>query len=125
MSESRLTLDVHDEWRTDSEADVRLGTDLRVDVAVDRGAMAWVGLILFLIGALLLLAGAAVFVLGYPDRWYAVNGYSLAESRSYIRAVLSLFGASFVGIFLGGSLYFYGRSIRGTGRVDGITLEAQ
>lgn len=124
MSESRLTLDVHEEWETDEEADVALGTHLDVDVSVDRGAMAWTGFVLLLLGAVLILVAGIIFVLGYPSRWYAINDYTLAESRSYIRLVLTLFGLSFVNIFLGSSLYLYGRSVTGTGRVDGIRMEA-
>lgn len=120
---TNLTVDLHEEWEAEDEHSYEFEERLDLDVEAERTRTAWFGLVVLALGALWLLIACIVFLIGYPDAWYALDR-SLDASRRHIRLVMSLFGAGTVALFLGASLYFFGRRIRGEATVDAIRLEA-
>jgi len=118
---NRVTLDVHDEWQTDAEKDLSVRSDLAVNVDTERTPIAWIGLVTMLVGSVLFTVGGFLFAAAYPDAWYALDR-AVAASQGRIRLIMTMMGLGTVGVFLGTSMYFFGRSMRGRGQVDRIRM---
>lgn len=122
MSESRLRLEVREDWDT-AEEDVHVGLDVAMDVQTHLTGLAWAGIISLALGAILVTIAAVKFILGYPDDWYAL-GSDLAESRNHIRFVVIAAAIGATAMLFGASSYFVGRRTTGTGQSPRLRLEA-
>jgi hypothetical protein len=124
MSESRLTLELHEEWETDREHEVELASNIDLDASTELTGLAWVGIIALVSGVAMMLVSGLLFIIGYPDKWYAQAGYTFAQSASHVRMVVTLFGMGMVGLFLGSSFFFFGRRSTGQGVSPRMLMEA-
>ncbi len=95
--------------------------DLQVSATVIRTPAAVAGLIFLTVGLLAVLGATLLFVLGYPDAWYALDR-SIEESQEFIRMLMGTWSVGLIFMLLGASLYFYGRRITSTGEVTGVRI---
>lgn len=102
----------------------RINLNAAIDVAVKSRltGLGIVGVIALAAGVFALLAGALVFMDAYPEKWYAQT-VPWAESRAIIELVVLLFGGGIVALFLGTSMFFYGRTVLGSGELDQFQMQ--
>ncbi|MHB8634471.1 MAG: hypothetical protein ACYDBQ_11005 [Thermoplasmatota archaeon] len=101
-----------------------LNAEIKVAVDSHLTGLGMAGLIGIFAGILALVAGLLTFILSYPERWYAVIGTADYDtSRNLIKTVVGLTGAGVVLLFVGTSMFFYGRTVLGSGHLDRFTME--
>lgn len=119
MSENRIKVKVANDLQpVRREERMDLNAEIKVDVDSHLKGLAVAGLGLIALGTLLVLAGAIMFTMGYPDKFKALNGITFEQSTSFIQTIVLLLAAGIISLFVGTSSFFYGRTVLGSGHVD-------
>ena len=102
----------------------KIDMDAEIKVAVDSHltGLGVAGLVALGLGLLGLLVGALMFAFGYPQRMRTPD-VTWEEAKAFTRNIALLFGTGVVLLFLGTSMFFYGRTVLGSGRLDSFNLE--
>jgi len=116
MTENRIRLSRDTAPQSTHEDDqVRILSDVEIEVTTQTGFMGKAGMVLVVVGALSLLLGLVLLLLSFPDRLYGFT-VPAAEARVWAEAVLLCLGAGFLLTLLGATFHFYGRSVFGRDR---------
>lgn len=103
----------------DRRLDLREEIQVRVDSHLT--ALGTAGLLVLGLAILAIIVGSTLFAQGYPQTWYTEGppgSDAYQASRALIESVLLLWGGGIVGLLLGTSMFFYGRTVLGSGRFD-------
>lgn len=104
----------------------KMDVNAEIKVAVDASltGLGVAGIILLGLGSLCVLVGSILLGLGYPSPWYAsIDSASWGESRDLIERVILFFGSGVLLLLLGTSMFFYGRTVLGSGHLDRFNTE--
>lgn len=111
---NRIRLKVQQEATPISLQDqVDVKAQIKVDVETHLTGLGMVGLIAFGLAALCLVIGSVVFLSVYPDQWY--GDHTDGTHYAYVRTVVMLWGAGVFLLMLGTAMFFYGRTVLGSG----------
>lgn len=112
--ENRIKLKVQQEATPISLQDqVDLKAQIKVDVETHLTGLGMAGVIALTLGALAIVIGSVVFLSVYPDQWY--GDHSDGSHYTYVRTVELLWGFGVVLLMLGTAMFFYGRTVLGSG----------
>lgn len=107
-TQDRIVLQVEPpQLRPTRELEVQPEIDLRIENT--GSAWARVGLVLSVLGAILSVAGFAVFAVTYPQQWIASGG--LLYQEPVLRLTAGLVSVGGVALVAGALLTFYGRRL--------------
>jgi hypothetical protein len=123
MTENRIRVRMDPELtpvRLEDKMDVN--TEIRVAVESHLKGLGVAGLVCMALGFLLILVAAVMFAAGYPDKYHASNGVSLADSHAFIETFVLTSAAGFVLFLFGTSSFFYGRTVLGSGHLDDFSM---
>ena len=100
--------------------DRRMGVHAEIDVKVNSRltGLGILGVFAISLGALLLLVACLTFAFGYPEKYHARGDITEAESDAFIELVVLSAAAGVILLFLGTSMFFYGRTVLGSGMLD-------
>ncbi|MES2154299.1 MAG: hypothetical protein V4510_04110 [bacterium] len=122
MNENRIRVRLEPEM-TPVRLEDKMDLHAEIQVAVDSHltGLAVFGMVAIAVGILGIVAGAVYFVSGYPDKYHAANGVTVADSHNFIESIVLLMGSGIVLLFFGASAFFYGRTVLGQGSLDQFT----
>ncbi len=113
-SENRIRLKVNQEAVPISLADqVDLKAKIKVDVETHLTGLGVAGVISLSLGAICLLLGSVYFLAVYPDDWYGEPDDPVHYAN--VRNVELLLGAGVICLMFGTAMFFYGRTVLGSG----------
>jgi hypothetical protein len=122
--ENRIRVRMQDELTpVRREERVDLNAEIKVDVDSHLKGLAVAGLAAIGLGTILLLAGAIMFTLGYPETYHGCGGACIPESHTFILWVVELLAAGIILLFVGTSSFFYGRTVLGSGHLDQFSTQ--
>lgn len=119
VDENRIRLRVQQEATPISLQDqVDLKAQIKVDVETHLTGLGMMGVISLALGALLLIVGCILWVAIYPDEW---GGY-VGDDSSFTKTLVveELWGVGFTLLMLGTAMFFYGRTVLGSGGLQQI-----
>lgn len=100
----------------DRRLDVK--AEIQVNVQSRLTGLGVVGVVALALGAVAVVAASLLFATGYPDKYHALAGYTLAKSHAFIETVALVGALGLVLLLWGASAFFYGRNVLGAGRLD-------
>lgn len=111
----RLRLVVDVEPRVSGQT-IRTSDVQPVDVKSQFGPLGTFGLIVIALSIVLLLASAVVFLISYPDTYYAVDGTPQAQEdrKVAVELVNAFAGIGALSLLFGTSTFLFGRSLVGS-----------
>lgn len=123
MTDNRIKLRMEPEL-TPVRLEDKVDLDAEIKVAVDSHVtgLGAAGLVVMGLGMLSLVIGTLMFAFGYPERMRTPD-VTWEQAKAYGKAIALFVGAGVVLLFLGTSMFFYGRTVLGSGRLDQFNLE--
>ena len=122
--ENRIRVRMQDEMTpVRREERIDLNAEIKVDVDSHLKGLAVAGLVAIALGTLLVLVGAIMFTMGYPETFHGCGGTCIEESHGMILWVIELLAAGIILLFVGTSSFFYGRTVLGSGHLDQFTTQ--
>lgn len=112
--ENRIRLKVQQEATPISLQDqVDVKAQIRVDVETHLTGLGMAGVVSLTLGAVLLIIGCVMWVVIYPAEW---GGY-VGDDSSFTKTLIveELWGFGFTFLMLGTAMFFYGRTVLGSG----------
>lgn len=103
------------------EDKVDVNAEIKVAVDSHLTGLGVGGIACIFLGVLSLLVGMMVFAYAFPEHWRG-SADDLAH-YSYVKSVAGLVGLGIVLLFLGTSMFFYGRTVLGSGRLDQFSMQ--
>jgi len=126
--DNRIHVRIDPELMPVREGRLDLNAEIAVQVRSRLTPLGIAGVVTIGLGVAALVAGLLVFLATYPEDWYT-NASGWAQSRRIIERIVLLFSGGIVALFLGTSMFFYGRTVLGAGTLDQFqsqqTLEQQ
>jgi hypothetical protein len=123
--DNRIRLRVQQEATPISLQDqVDLKAKIKVEVETHLTGLGMGGVLVLALGALLVVIGAVVFAIVYPDNGWSGPAQPFSDSHyDVVRAVVLLLGLGITGLMLGTSMFFYGRTVLGSGGLEQFEAE--
>lgn len=118
----RIRIDVRDDYQATDERQVAVEADLGVQMEDKPTIWSRLGVIGIILGGLSIVLGCLIYIAGYPERWYALDGVTIAESKQYVKAIVLTLGVGLMLLLEGTALYFFGRHVNGKGRLRHLRL---
>lgn len=118
--DNRIKLKVQQEATPISLQDqVDLKAKINVEVETHLTGLGMGGVVVLAIGALLVVIGAIVFAVVYPDNGWSGPAQPFSDPHyDVVRAVVLLLALGITGLMLGTSMFFYGRTVLGSGGLE-------
>lgn len=115
--ENRIRLKVQQEATPISLQDqVDLKAQIKVDVETHLTGLGMGGVLSLALGALCLLVGCVIMVATYPDNGWSGPAQPFSDPHyTVVRSVVLLLGVGVTLLMLGTSMFFYGRTVLGSG----------
>ncbi len=113
-NENRIRLKVQQEATPISLQDqIDVKAQIKVDVETHLTGLGMAGVVSLTLGAILLIFGCVMWVIIYPDEW---GGY-VGDGGSFTKTLIveELWGFGFTSLMLGTAMFFYGRTVLGSG----------
>ena len=120
MDDNRIKVKLQPELtpvRLEDRIDLKAAIDVHVESNLK--GISRVGLVVAGLGLLSLVGGCVLFGLNYPDPWYD----GTAEAHRVIEMVVVAASLGIILLFLGTTMFFYGRSVIGKGRLDNFSMQ--
>ncbi len=105
-----------------------VNAEIKVQVEHKLSPLGVTGLAVLALALLSVAVGCIQFAVGYPEEWYArfdPGGSGYEDSRAFIERTVLFWGAGVIGLFLGTSMFFHGRTVLGSGSLDRVSLQEQ
>lgn len=115
--ENRIRLKVQQEATPISLQDqVDLKAQIKVDVETHLTGLGMAGVIALALGALAIVIGSIVLAATYPDNGWSGPAQPFTDPHyDVVRAVVLLIGVGLTLLMLGTAMFFYGRTVLGSG----------
>src|SRR5688572_18327786 len=123
--ENRIKLKVQQDPTPISLQDqVDLKAKIKVEVETHLTGLGMGGVVVLAFGALCVVVGCILFAVVYPDNGWSGPAQPFSD-RHYdvVRAVVLLFGVGVTALMLGTSMFFYGRTVLGSGGLEQFESE--
>jgi hypothetical protein len=124
-TENRIKLRVNQEPTPISLQDqVDLKAKIKVEVETHLTGLGMGGVVVLAVGALCVVIGCILFAVVYPDNGWSGPATPFTD-RHYdiVRSVVLLFGVGVTSLMLGTSMFFYGRTVLGSGGLEQFESE--
>ena len=123
--ENRIKLKVQQDPTPISLQDqVDLKAKIKVEVETHLTGLGMGGVVVLAIGALCVLIGCIMFAVVYPDNGWSGPAQPFSHSHyGIVQAVILLLGVGVTGLMLGTSMFFYGRTVLGSGGLEQFESE--
>lgn len=123
--DNRIKLKVQQEATPISLQDqVDLKAKINVEVETHLTGLGMGGVLVLAVGALLVVVGAVVFAIVYPDNGWSGPAQPFSDPHyDVVRAVVLLLALGITGLMLGTSMFFYGRTVLGSGGLEQFEAE--
>lgn len=124
-TENRISLRVQQEPTPISLQDqVDLKAKIKVEVETHLTGLGMGGVVVLAIGALCVLIGFVLFAIVYPDNGWSGPAQPYSDPHyGIVQAVILLLGIGVTGLMLGTSMFFYGRTVLGSGGLEQFESE--
>ena len=124
-AENRISLRVQQEPTPISLQDqVDLKAKIKVEVETHLTGLGMAGVVVLAVGALCVLIGCIMFAIVYPDNGWSGPAQPYSHSHyDVVQAVVLLFGVGVTALMLGTSMFFYGRTVLGSGGLEQFESE--
>ena len=115
--ENRIRLKVQQEATPISLQDqVDLKAQIKIDVETHLTGLGMAGVIALALGTLALVVGCVLFASVYPDNGWNGPAQPFTDSHyTVVRSIVLLLGVGVTLLMLGTSMFFYGRTVLGSG----------
>lgn len=123
--ENRIKLRVQQEATPISLQDqVDLKAKIKVEVETHLTGLGMGGVVVLAVGALCVVLGCILFASVYPDNGWSGPAQPFSD-RHYdiVRGVVLLLGVGITALMLGTSMFFYGRTVLGSGGLEQFESE--
>jgi hypothetical protein len=124
-NDNRIHVRINPELTPVRAEQVELNAQIDVAVAARLTPLGTAGVATITLGILAMGVGLVMFLLAYPDAWYARNGVSYEASRRTIERIVLMLAGGTIALFLGSSMFFYGRTVLGKGTFDQFQTHEQ
>ena len=117
VSENRIRVKMQPELtpvRLEEKVDVNAEIDVGVETHLK--GLGVVGVVLATLGALGMVLACVLFAFGYPTPW--VHDVNDDGANAFVKAVVISGALGVALLFVGTSLFFYGRTVLGSGSLD-------
>lgn len=124
-SENRIKLRVQQEPTPISLQDqVDLKAKIKVEVETHLTGLGMGGVVVLAIGAICVVLGCILFAAVYPDNGWSGPAQPFSD-RHYdiVRGVVLLLAVGIIALMLGTSMFFYGRTVLGSGGLEQFESE--
>lgn len=124
-TENRIKLRVQQEPTPISLQDqVDLKAQIKVEVETHLTGLGMGGVVILAIGAICVVLGCVLFAIVYPDNGWRGPAQPFSDQHyDIVRAVVLLFGVGITSLMLGTSMFFYGRTVLGSGGLERFESE--
>lgn len=122
VDENRIRLRVQQEATPISLQDqVDLKAQIKVDVETHLTGLGMAGVIALALGALCLVVGCVILASTYPDNGWSGPAQPFSDPHyDTVRSVVLLMGGGVTLLMLGTAMFFYGRTVLGSGGLQQI-----
>jgi hypothetical protein len=123
--ENRIRLRVQQEATPISLQDqVDLKAKIKVDVETHLTGLGMGGVVVLALGALFVVIGSIWLAAVYPDRGWSGPAQPFSDPHyTTVRSIVVLLGLGITSLMLGTSMFFYGRTVLGSGGLEQFESE--
>jgi hypothetical protein len=124
-TENRIKLRVQQEPTPISLQDqVDLKAKIKVEVETHLTGLGMGGVIVLAVGALFVVIGSIFFASVYPNHGWSGPATPFSDRHyTFVRSIVVLIGLGITGLMLGTSMFFYGRTVLGSGGLEQFESE--
>ena len=125
QQENRIKLKVQQDPTPISLQDqVDLKAKIKVEVETHLTGLGMAGVVTLAVGALCVVIGSILLAVTYPDNGWSGPAQPFSHSHyDIVRAVVLLLGFGVTCLMLGTSMFFYGRTVLGSGGLEQFESE--
>lgn len=124
-TENRIRLRVQQEATPISLQDqVDLKAKIKVEVETHLTGLGMAGVVTLAIGALCVVIGSVFLAIVYPDNGWSGPSQPFSDPHyTVVRTIVLLLGVGVTSLMLGTSMFFYGRTVLGSGGLEQFESE--